>query len=69
LLTDLHADSAAFKDLLGIILDSGLQVDLEKNRKIYFPKGWKDPDFIEGRAPQVMLFQIKTASTSGAGAN
>jgi hypothetical protein len=68
LLTDLHADSAAFNDLLGIILDSGLQVDLEKNRKIYFPKGWKDPDFIEGRTPQVMLFQIKTASMSGAGA-
>ena len=69
LLTDLQADSAAFKDLLGIILDSGLQVDLKKNRKIYFPKGWKDPDFIEGQTPQVMLFQIKTASTNGAGAN
>jgi hypothetical protein len=69
LLTDLQADSAAFKDLLGIILDSGLQVDLKKNRKIYFPKGWKDPDFIEGQTPQVMLFQIKTASTSGAGAS
>jgi tRNA G46 methylase TrmB len=66
LLTDLDANSLALKELLGIILDSGFQVDVEKHKKIYFPKGWNDPDFIDERTSQVMRFQIKTSNTTRA---
>lgn len=66
LLIDLDVNSLALKELLGIILDSGFQVDVEKNKKIYFPKGWKDPDFIDERTPQVMRFQIKTSNPTSA---
>jgi len=55
----------ALKELLGIVLDSGFQLDVEKNKKIYFPKGWKDPDFDE-LTPQVMRFQIKTSNPTSA---
>jgi tRNA G46 methylase TrmB len=61
LLTDLELNSVVFNELLEIILDKGFQVDPQKNRKIYFPKGWKDPDFIEGRMPQVIIFSLKKA--------
>ena len=61
LLTDLELNSVVFNDLLEIILDKGFNVDPQKNRKIYFPKGWKDPDFIEGRMPQVIIFSLKQA--------
>jgi tRNA G46 methylase TrmB len=61
LLTDLEVNSVVFNDLLEIILDKGFQVDVQKNRKIYFPRGWKDADFIEGSMPQVILFTLKQA--------
>ncbi|MBV9177391.1 MAG: HD domain-containing protein [Nitrososphaeraceae archaeon] len=61
LLTDLEVNSVVFNDLLEIILDKGFQVDAQKKRKIYFPRGWKDADFIEGRMPQVILFTLKQA--------
>ena len=61
LLTDLEVNSVVFNDLLKIILDNGVQVDAQKNRKIYFPRGWKDADFIEGRMPQVVIFSLKQA--------
>lgn len=66
LLIDLDVNSLALKELLGIVLDSGFQLDVEKNKKIYFPKGWKDPDFIDELTPQVMRFQIKTSNPTSA---
>jgi tRNA G46 methylase TrmB len=61
LLTDVEVNSVVFNDLLKIILDNGFQVDAQKARKIYFPRGWKDADFIEGRIPQVIIFSLKQA--------
>jgi hypothetical protein len=61
LLTDVEVNSVVFNDLLEIIVDKGFQVDAQKNRKIYFPKGWTDPDFIQGRMPQIIIFSLKQA--------
>jgi tRNA G46 methylase TrmB len=59
LLTDLEINSIIFKELVAIILDTGFQIALGNVGKIYFPRDWKDTNFIEGRMPQVLVFRAK----------
>ena len=58
LLTELERKSITFKELLEIIVESGLQLDLSRE-KGYFQKNMKNPDFIEDRDPYVLVFNSK----------
>jgi tRNA G46 methylase TrmB len=62
LLTDLETDSMNFKALTSIIIDSGFEIDPRKDRKIYFPTDWRDPDFTETRTPRIVMFRPKKQS-------
>jgi tRNA G46 methylase TrmB len=57
ILTDLEKDSAKFKELIAIIVDTGFQLDVNYTGKIYFPKDWKDPDFINGKTVKILIFR------------
>jgi hypothetical protein len=57
ILTDLEKDSAKFKELIAIIVDTGFQFDVNYTGKIYFPKDWKDPDFINGKTAKILIFR------------
>jgi hypothetical protein len=59
ILTDLEINSITFNELIAMVLDTGFQINPRKDKKIYFPKDWKDSDFIQGRTPQVLLFMFK----------
>ena len=59
ILTDLEANNIRLRDIIEKILGVGFEAAIGRDRKIYFPKGWKDPWFIEGSTSQVLLFQIK----------
>jgi tRNA G46 methylase TrmB len=63
ILTDLEANDIRLRDIIEIILDVGFEGAIGRGRKIYFPKGWKDPWLIEGTTPHVLLFQIKKLET------
>jgi tRNA G46 methylase TrmB len=56
ILTDLEQNSATFKQLMEIIIQSGFERDFSNKKKVYFEADIKVPDFVEGRAPQVILF-------------
>ena len=62
LLTDLETDSMNFKALTSIIIDSGFEIDPRKDRKIYFPTDWRDPDFTETRTLRIVMFRPKKQS-------
>ncbi|MFL6362190.1 MAG: hypothetical protein ACJ709_01935 [Nitrososphaeraceae archaeon] len=59
ILTDLEMNSLEFNKLIKIVLHSEFQINHRKDKKIYFPKDWKDSDFIQGRMPQILLFTLK----------
>jgi Putative methyltransferase len=59
ILTDLEMNSVAFNELITMILHSEFQLSPRKDKKVYFPKDWKDSDFIHGRTPQILLFTLK----------
>jgi tRNA G46 methylase TrmB len=59
ILTDLETNSTSFKELVDMILCSEFQINPKNDKKVYFPKDWKDPDFIEGRKPQILQFTLK----------
>lgn len=59
LLTDLEINNVMFNDLIAIIMDAGFQIALGNVGKTYFPKDWKDTNFIEGQIPQVLVFHPK----------
>jgi tRNA G46 methylase TrmB len=56
ILTDLEEDSEKFKELIAIIVDTGFQLDIDYTGKVYLPKDWKDPDFINGQSSQILIF-------------
>lgn len=57
ILTDLEKNSAKFKELIAIIVDTGFQLDVSYTGKTYFPKDWKDPDFINGKTAKILIFR------------
>jgi tRNA G46 methylase TrmB len=57
ILTDLEKDSTKFKELIAIIVDTGFQLDVNYTGKTYFPKDWKDPDFINGKTAKILVFR------------
>ena len=57
ILTDLEKDSVKFKEIIAIIVDTGFQLDLHYTGKTYFPKDWKDPDFINEKTLQILIFR------------
>jgi tRNA G46 methylase TrmB len=57
ILTDLEKDSAKFKELIAIIVDTGFQLDVNYTGKTYFPKDWKDLDFINGKIAKIVIFR------------
>jgi tRNA G46 methylase TrmB len=59
ILTDLEMNSLEFNKLIKIVLHSEFQINHRKDKKVYFPKDWKDSDFIQGRMPQILLFTLK----------
>jgi tRNA G46 methylase TrmB len=59
ILTDLEKDSVKSKELIAIIVDAGFQLDVDYTGKVYFPTGWKDPDFINGQKAQILIFHSK----------
>ncbi|MFL6384414.1 MAG: hypothetical protein ACJ712_05490, partial [Nitrososphaeraceae archaeon] len=59
ILTDLEMNSLEFSKLIKIVLHSEFQINHRKDKKVYFPKDWKDSDFIQGRMPQILLFTLK----------
>ena len=62
ILTDLEKDSMKFKELITIIVDAGFHLEVDYTGKVYFPTGWKDPSFINGRTPQILIFHSKKQS-------
>jgi tRNA G46 methylase TrmB len=56
ILTDLEKDSMKFKELITIIVDAGFHLEVDYTGKVYFPTGWKDSSFINGRTPQILIF-------------
>ncbi len=62
ILTDLEKDSMKFKELITIIVDAGFHLEVDYTEKVYFPTGWKDPSFINGRTPQILIFHPKKQS-------
>ena len=59
ILTDLEMNSLEFNKLIKVVLHSEFQINHRKDKKVYFPKDWKDSDFIQGRMPQILLFTLK----------
>jgi tRNA G46 methylase TrmB len=59
ILTDMEVGSMTYKQFISIVLGKGFQINPRNDKKIYFPKDWKDSDFIEGRTPQMLLFTLK----------
>ena len=59
ILTDLEMNSVTFNELIAMVLHAGFQISPRKDKKVYFPKDWKDSDFIQGRTPQILLFTLK----------
>ncbi|MFL6396171.1 MAG: hypothetical protein ACJ706_03300 [Nitrososphaeraceae archaeon] len=59
ILTYLEMNSLEFNELIKIVLHSEFQINHRKDKKVYFPKDWKDSDFIQGRMPQILLFTLK----------
>jgi tRNA G46 methylase TrmB len=59
ILTDLEMNSLEFNELIKMVLHSEFQINHRKDKKVYFPKDWKDSDFIQGRMPQILLFTLK----------
>jgi hypothetical protein len=62
ILIDLEKDSMKFKELITIIVDAGFHLEVDYTGKVYFPTGWKDPSFINGRTPQILIFHSKKQS-------
>jgi tRNA G46 methylase TrmB len=56
-LTDIDKDSMAYRELMAIAGDAGLQ--LADGRKSYFPNDWSDQDFIKGKDTQTLIFVPK----------
>jgi tRNA G46 methylase TrmB len=59
ILTDLEKDSMKLKELKTIIVDAGFHLEVDYTGKVYFPTGWKDPSFINGRTPQILIFHSR----------
>jgi len=62
ILTDLEKDSAKFKELIAIIVDTGFQLDVDYTGKVYFAKDWNDPDFINVKTTQILIFRSENKS-------
>lgn len=57
ILTDVETDSPAFNELVQI----AEQTNFERTSKsrLYFPDGWRDPEFKAGSKPQVIVLALK----------
>jgi tRNA G46 methylase TrmB len=62
ILTDIEEKSPQFEALLEVAKSAGLARDTRKS-KDYFPEGWQDPEFKDGRR-QVVKFAPKSASAN-----
>jgi hypothetical protein len=59
ILTDLQAGSSSIKELTALISSSQFQINPKGAKKVYFPNDWKDPEFIQTRTPQILLFTLR----------
>jgi hypothetical protein len=58
ILTDLDPNSSNIKDLVALVTSSQFRLSHKGVKKIYFPIQWKDPEFIQTRTPQILLFTL-----------
>jgi len=58
ILTDMETDSAAFRELVSLMNQAGFQQVADKNKE-YFPRGWRDPDFLKDKNPRAVVFAPK----------
>jgi hypothetical protein len=61
ILTDLDPNSSKIKELMALIKSSHFQPSHKEVKKVYFPLEWKDPEFIQTRTPQILLFTLKAS--------
>ena len=61
ILTDLDPNSSKIKELMALIASSQFQPSHKEVKKVYFPLEWKDPEFIQTRTPQILLFTLKAS--------
>lgn len=54
ILTDIEEYSATFKELLAIVSDVSFQLT-NSHKRAYFPEGWSDKAFIQGRHLKVLI--------------
>ncbi len=64
ILTDIEENSKKFEVLLEVARNAGLEYDA-KNDKEYFPEGWRDPEFKDGRR-HLMTFVSRIARATNA---
>ncbi|HJT48491.1 MAG TPA: hypothetical protein VJ729_09940 [Nitrososphaeraceae archaeon] len=58
ILTDLDPNSSNIKELVALVASSQFRLSHKGVKKIYFPIQWKDPEFIQTRTPQILLFTL-----------
>ena len=61
IITDLEPNSSSIKEVIALISSSQFQINPKGVKKVYFPNGWKDHEFIQTRTPQILLFTLKGA--------
>ncbi|MGH9991589.1 MAG: hypothetical protein ACREAZ_02965 [Nitrososphaera sp.] len=59
IMTDLDKDSQAFRKLVSIAAEAGLQ-PVDSAGKSYFPNDWRDPEFRTGSNPQIIILVPKS---------
>ncbi len=57
ILTDLEIDSALSRSLVRIASEAGFELNSNID-KTYFPKGWRDPEFLPNRTPRVVVLTL-----------
>ncbi|MDP9498361.1 MAG: hypothetical protein M3P20_00205, partial [Thermoproteota archaeon] len=62
ILTDLHAESALFEELMWVITSASFQ--LSHGEKVYFPTDWNDGSFQEIDNLKVLALRSKSSSES-----
>jgi hypothetical protein len=58
ILTDIESDSTAFNELIQSAEQSNFAYVKQVSRS-YFPAGWRDPEFKDGRDSQVITLALK----------
>ncbi len=62
ILTDIDKNSAHFRELMTVADQAGLVAELKNVGKTYFPKNWRDRDFVADRQPHVITLVLRAVA-------